>query len=72
MEADSRSGANSVLRDLAPTARLAAIADGGTAACLDTLRPSLHLARYGIAAQDDDGVVTARLRIDGRTWLAAA
>jgi len=72
MEADSRSGANSVLRDLAPTARLAAIADGGTVACLDTPRPSPHLARYGIAAQDDDGVVTARLRIDGRTWLAAA
>jgi malonate decarboxylase beta subunit len=72
MAASSRPAANSVLRDLAPAARLAAIADEGTVASLDTPRPSSHLARYGIAARDDDGIVTARLRVDGRTWLAAA
>jgi malonate decarboxylase beta subunit len=60
------------LRDGTPRARLRALADGDGVEWLDAPRPSAHLARYGIAAQEDDGVVTARLRIRGRTWLAAA
>jgi malonate decarboxylase beta subunit len=60
------------LRDGTPCARLAALADGDVVEWLDAPRPSPHLARFGITAQDDDGVVTARLRIRGRTWLAAA
>ena len=60
------------LRSGTPAARLRAIADPDSVEWLDTSRPSAHLARFGIAAQPDDGVVTARLRIRRRTWLAAA
>jgi hypothetical protein len=60
------------LRNGTPAARLGAIADAESVEWLDTPRPSAHLARFGIGAQADDGVVTARLRIRGRTWLAAA
>jgi malonate decarboxylase beta subunit len=72
MQPPSRADENSRLRELAPSARLAAIADPGSVESLDTPRPSPHLARFGIGAHDDDGVVIARLRIAGRTWLAAA
>src|SRR3982751_1273167 len=62
----------SSLRGRSPSGRLAAIADAGIVESLDAPRASPHLVRYGITARDDDGVITARLRIDGRTWLAAA
>lgn len=60
------------LRTLTPQARLTALADSGSVEWLDTPRASPHLARLHIAAQEDDGVVTARIRVRGRTWLAAA
>ena len=41
-------------------------------ASFDAPRPSPHLARWGIAAQDDDGIVVARATIDGAPVLFAA
>jgi hypothetical protein len=43
------------LRELAPRDRLAAIADAHAIETLDVARASPHLARFGIAPQDDDG-----------------
>ena len=64
------------LRSLAPRERIAAIADPDSmdqvAAALDAPRPSPHLARWGIEAQDDDGVVVARASIRGAPVLVAA
>jgi malonate decarboxylase beta subunit len=64
------------LRPLAPRERIAAIADSGSVravdASLEAPRPSPHLARWGIAAQDDDGVVVARASIRGAPVLIAA
>jgi malonate decarboxylase beta subunit len=47
-------------------------AHGRFPASFDAPRPSPHLARWGIAAQDDDGIVVARARIDGAPVLVAA
>jgi len=58
--------------DGSPDARLRALADAGTFAALPLAGPSPHLGRFGIAARDDDGVVTAALSILGRPVLAAA
>ena len=64
------------LRALTPGERIAAVADRGSVrsvtASLDAPRPSPHLARWGIAAQDDDGIVVARATIDGAHVLVAA
>src|SRR5215475_426111 len=64
------------LRSLAPRERIAAIADPGSMrpidASLAAARPSPHLARWGIEAQDDDGVVVARASIRSTTVLVAA
>ena len=64
------------LRALTPAERIAAVADRGSVrsvtASLDAPRPSPHLARWGIAAQDDDGIVVARATIDGAHVLVAA
>ncbi len=64
------------LRALAPAGRIAALADPGSVRPVDASfsapRPSPHLARWGIAAQDDDGVVVARATIDGAHVLLAA
>ncbi len=53
-----------------------AIADPGSVgpvdASFDAPRPSPHLARWGIAPQDDDGVVIARAAIRGAPVLIAA
>ncbi|MEO6928280.1 MAG: carboxyl transferase domain-containing protein, partial [Casimicrobiaceae bacterium] len=49
-----------------PRERLAALADDGRFDEHAAHSPSTHLARYGIAAQDDDGVVTASVRIHGQ------
>jgi malonate decarboxylase beta subunit len=76
----SRMGADysstAALRALAPRERIAAIADPGSAqavdASFDAPRPSPHLARWGIAAQDDDGVVVARGTVEGAPVLVAA
>jgi malonate decarboxylase beta subunit len=65
-----------VLRRLAPVDRIAALADPGSVASVDdalsTPRPSPHLARWGIAAQDDDGITLARATMVGAPVLIAA
>ncbi|MET0682440.1 MAG: biotin-independent malonate decarboxylase subunit gamma [Casimicrobiaceae bacterium] len=64
------------VRTLAPAARIAAVADRGSVRSVndsfDAPRPSAHLARWGIAAQDDDGIVVARATIEGAHVLIAA
>lgn len=64
------------LRPLAPRERIAAIADFQSVepvdAGLEAPRPSPHLARWGIAAQDDDGVVVARAALYGAPVMIAA
>ena len=60
------------LRALAPRARIAALDDGAAPRWLDAWRPSPHLADRGLEAQDDDAVVTARVRMGGQDWLVAA
>jgi len=66
------SAGGAALRPLSPAGRIAAIADAGRVAPLDTARASPWLARFGIAPQADDGVVTARIAIGGAPWLVAA
>ncbi len=64
------------LRALTPRERIAAIADPGSVhsvdASFDAPRPSPHLARWGIAVQDDDGIVVARATIGDATVMIAA
>ena len=64
------------LRALAPRERITAVADHGSVrpvdASFEAPRPSPHLARWGIAPQDDDGIVVARATIDGARVLFAA
>ena len=60
------------LADRDPVARLVALADPGTLVVDPPAGASADLARFGIAARDDDGVVTGRASLDGRTVLAAA
>jgi malonate decarboxylase beta subunit len=64
------------LRPLSAGERIAAIADPGSVAPVDAAssapRPSQHLARWGIRAQDDDGVVLARAAIAAFPVLVAA
>ena len=60
------------LRRAAPLARIAALADPGSASLLPPAGASEHLARHGIAAHEDDGVVTARVRLEGTPMLVAA
>ena len=70
------SASTKTLRTLAAAQRIAAIADPGSARPvspeLEAPRPSPHLVRWGITAQDDDGVVVARATIDGAKALIAA
>ena len=49
----------SAIRRLPPTERIAALADGGKVIPLDSSRPSPYLARFGVTAQEDDGIATA-------------
>ncbi|MEP6679338.1 MAG: biotin-independent malonate decarboxylase subunit beta, partial [Betaproteobacteria bacterium] len=51
---------------------MGALADTGSVVSLDAPRASPWLARFGIAAQEDDGVATAALSIGGARVLAAA
>jgi biotin-independent malonate decarboxylase beta subunit len=59
-------------RTIAPRERLAALADDARFLEHDGVAPSPHLARFGIAAQDDDGVVAATLAVDGRAFEVVA
>ena len=64
------------LRPLTALQRIAALADPGSVDAvrpeLEAPRPSPYLARWGIAAQDNDGVLMARATIDGARTLIAA
>ena len=60
------------LRDAQPAARIAAIADAGSVERFPAAGASPHLARFGIVARPDDGIVIARARLDGAPILVAA
>ena len=62
----------SEIRPLPSTARIAALADDGIVTSLDGSRPSPYLDRFGLAAQDDDGVATARIEVAGAPVIIAA
>ena len=55
-----------------PLARIAALADHGSAHFLAPAGASPHLSRYGIVPHEDDGIVTARVRLQGVPMLVAA
>ena len=56
----------------APQERIAALADEDSVQFFPPSGASPHLARYGISAHDDDGVVVARVRIGGDSAIVAA
>jgi len=60
------------LRAATPLERIAALADPGSAHFFAPAGASPHLGRFGIAAQDDDGIVTARVGVHGQPMLVAA
>jgi biotin-independent malonate decarboxylase beta subunit len=68
--------ASIALRPVPALQRIAVIADPFSIAPVDEAlsapRPSPHLARWGIKAQDDDGVVIARATIRGAPVFVAA
>jgi malonate decarboxylase beta subunit len=70
------SGPLVTLEALAARERIDALADPGSVkpidASFETPRPSPHLARWGIAAQEDDGIIVARARVHGAPVLLAA
>jgi len=60
------------LRAASASARIAAISDAGSAHFFPPAGASPHLARFGIVAHDDDGIVIARARVHGATAIIAA
>jgi len=60
------------LRALDARGRIAALADAGSMMSQDVPRASPWLGRFGIAAQDDDGVAIAAMTLGGARVLAAA
>lgn len=60
------------LRAATPLARIAALADAGSAHFFPPAGASPHVARFGITAHEDDGIVIARVRIQGAPMLVAA
>jgi malonate decarboxylase beta subunit len=60
------------LRSASPRMRIGALADVDSVEFLPPAGPSPHLARFGIAAHDDDGIVVARIRVGGLPMLVAA
>jgi malonate decarboxylase beta subunit len=52
--------------------RVAALADPGTVEPFPSPGASPHLARFGIAAHEDDGIVIARTRVHGAHMFVAA
>jgi len=72
MNDDSSLSHRQGLRAATPLARIAALADPGSAHFLAPAGASPHLARYGIAAHDDDGIVAARVRVNGESMVVAA
>lgn len=60
------------IADLPSDERLRALADAGSFVADPPVGPSESLARFGIAARDDDGIVCGRAAIEGREVLVAA
>jgi len=60
------------LRTVSPRARITALADPGSAVFFPPAGASLHIARFGVAPHDDDGIVIARMRLGGAPMLVAA
>lgn len=63
---------DATIAGLAPAGRLDALADAGSLALDPPAGASADLARFGIEARDDDGVVTGSASIGGRRMLVAA
>jgi malonate decarboxylase beta subunit len=72
MKNDASQHSRHGLRAAAPLARIAALADAGSAHCFPPAGASPHLTRHGIAAQEDDGIVVARVRVQGLPIVVAA
>ena len=60
------------LRDAEPASRIALIADADSVRRVPPAGATPHLARFGIAAHDDDGIVTARATLAGAPIFVAA
>src|SRR5690349_8915665 len=60
------------LRDAEPASRIALLADPDSVNALPPAGASAHLARFGITARDDDGIVMARATLAGAPILVAA
>jgi malonate decarboxylase beta subunit len=72
MNDDARLQLRPGLRAASPRERIAALADAGSIRLLPPAGASAHVGRYGIVADDDDGIVTARIRMHGDPVLVAA
>ncbi|HET9668631.1 MAG TPA: biotin-independent malonate decarboxylase subunit gamma [Casimicrobiaceae bacterium] len=68
----SASPAPNSLRDAAPLARIGAIADVGSVVARPALGPSPHVARFGLALRDDDGVAIASAKLGGAPVMIGA
>lgn len=60
------------LRTGTPVARIDALVDRGSAHYFPPAGASPHLARFGIVAREDDGIMIARARVHGAPVLVAA
>jgi malonate decarboxylase beta subunit len=66
------SASTGTLRSVAPARRIAALADPASVEWLAPAGASPHLARFGIAAREDDGIVVARARLAGAPVVLVA
>ena len=60
------------LHEAEPASRIALLADPGSVRAFPPAGPSPHLARFGIDAHEDDGIVIARATLAGAPILVAA
>jgi malonate decarboxylase beta subunit len=68
----ARTPPRSSLRAASAQARIVALADPDSAHFLPPAGASPHVARFGIVARDDDGIVVARVQLHGAPMLVAA
>jgi malonate decarboxylase beta subunit len=69
---DARTDLASGLQRLDARARIGRVADAGSVTFRASAGASRHLARFGIAPHDDDGIVTAAATLHGAPVLIAA
>jgi len=60
------------LRTASPRMRITALADPDSVQFFPPTGASPHIARFGMVAHDDDGIVVARIRLGGSPMLVAA